>query len=84
MLNYCDHVRAMLGPCWNHFGPFWTMFCLVLDNIREMFGSSCDKVLPSIPYSLLFTPYLSLFFFIYLLKFYSGRAVDLWSCFSNK
>ena len=53
-----------------------------LDNAKEMFGSSWDKVWPSIPYSLIFTLYLSLLcFFTHLLKFYSGGAVDLWSCF---
>ena len=52
-----------------------------LDNAREMFGSSWDKVWPSIPYSLIFTLYLSLLcFFTHLLKFYSGGAVGLWSC----
>ena len=47
-----------------------------------MFGSSWDKVWASLHNSLIFTLSLSLLcFFNNLLKFYSGGAVDLWSCF---
>ena len=30
MLNYLDHVRAILGPCLEDFAAFWTMFGLAL------------------------------------------------------
>ena len=70
--NFKDRVNMDWGTC---------ELCLFLDNAREMFGSSWDKVRPCTPYSFIFTLYISLLcFFTHLLKFYSGRAVDLWSC----
>ena len=57
-----------------------------VSNFWDPFGLSLDQVGTVFSLPLLLSIFLNnlvslLFFFTYLLKFYSGGAVDLWSCF---
>ena len=62
-----EHVYGV-SNFWDHSGQVWTKLvqCLVYNYL----------------YTISYTIRQSVCFLTYLLKFYSGGAVDLWSCFN--